>query len=85
MEKLTFFVPESDSQDQDVKIDSDQSFIISAEVEEQIQQLIEKRDKQFHCRACNYFSSHKGHSKEHAEKHIEGLSYFCQVCYKTFR
>jgi hypothetical protein len=91
VESQKIFVPESDSQDQDVieeptmKIDSEQTIIISADVEQKIEQLMEKRGKQFYCLACNYFSSNKGHSKEHAEKHIAGLSYFCQVCFKTVR
>ena len=56
-----------------------------AEVELQIQQLMERREKHYYCRVCNYFSNHSGHVKEHVEKHIEGLSYSCQLCSKTFR
>ena len=56
-----------------------------AEVDEKIQQLMEKRDGRHHCKACVYTSQNKGHIREHVELHIEGLSYPCQFCDKTFR
>ena len=54
------------------------------ELDEKIQQLMEKRDGMFHCKACDYTSSKSIHMKEHVEIHIEGLSYPCQFCHKTF-
>ena len=56
-----------------------------AEVDEKIQQLMEKIDGIFHCKACDYRSSQRHHMKEHVETHIDGLSYPCQFCDKTFR
>ena len=56
-----------------------------AEVDEKIQQLMEKRDGIFHCKACVYTSRNRIHMKEHVERHIDGLSYPCQFCDKTFR
>ena len=56
-----------------------------AEVDEKIQQLMEKRDGRHHCMACNYSSRQSIHMKEHVERHIDGLSYPCQFCDKTFR
>ena len=56
-----------------------------AEVEEKIEQLIEKREGRFYCGSCDYSSLNKGHTREHVELHIEGLSYSCQFCDKTFR
>ena len=55
------------------------------ELDEKIQQLMEKIDGIFHCKACNYSSRNKTHVKEHVERHIEGLSFSCQFCDKTFR
>ena len=55
------------------------------ELDEKIQQLMEKIDGIFHCKACNYSSRNRTHVKEHVERHIEGLSYPCQFCDKTFR
>ena len=56
-----------------------------AEVDEKIEQLMEMRDGRHHCLACDYSSQNKGHTKEHVERHIDGLSYPCQFCEKTFR
>ena len=56
-----------------------------AEVDEKIQQLMETRDGIFHCKACVYSSRQSTHMKEHVERHIDGLSYPCQFCDKTFR
>ena len=56
-----------------------------AEVDEKIQQLIEKRDGRHHCKACDYSTTWKTNIKEHVERHIDGLSYPCQFCDKTFR
>ena len=56
-----------------------------SEVEEKIEELIERKEGRYHCGACDYSSPHRSHAKEHAELHIEGLSYSCQFCDKTFR
>merc|ERR1712150_231299 len=56
-----------------------------SEVDAKIEQLMERREGIHHCRACEYSSSKKGNVKEHVEVHIEGLSYACQFCDKTFR
>ena len=56
-----------------------------SEVDAKIEQLMERREGRHHCRACEYSSSNTGHLKEHVEIHIEGLSYACQFCDKTFR
>ena len=56
-----------------------------SEVDAKIEQLIERREGRHHCRACEYSSSYRSHVKEHVELHIEGLSYACQFCDKTFR
>ena len=55
------------------------------ELDEKIQQLMEKIDGISHCKACDYSSRNRTHVKEHVERHIEGLSYPCQFCDKTFR
>ena len=56
-----------------------------AEVDEKIQQLMEKRNGRHHCKACDYSTTRSCNIKEHAERHIDGLSYPCQLCEKTFR
>ena len=56
-----------------------------AEVDEKTEQLMEKIDGIFHCKACGYCSLQSIHMKEHIESHIDGLSYPCKFCDKTFR
>ena len=56
-----------------------------SEVEDKIQQLMEKRDGRHCCTVCDYSSLSKAHVKEHVELHIEDLCYPCQHCDKTFR
>merc|ERR1712150_460437 len=55
------------------------------EVDEKIQQLMERRDGRHYCKACDYSSQNIGHIREHVERHIDGLSYPCQFCDKSFR
>ena len=55
------------------------------EVDDQVHDLIEKRDGRHYCKSCDYNSQYKSHVKEHAERHIQGLSYSCKFCDKTFR
>ena len=70
-----------------MKTKREKPFVVQSrgEVEAQIQELMEKRDRHYYCLVCDYFSDHSGHVKEHVERHIEGLSYACQFCCKTFR
>ena len=56
-----------------------------SEVDDKIQQLLEKRDGRHCCTVCDYSSLQRTHVKEHVELHIEGLYYPCQFCDKTFR
>ena len=55
------------------------------ELDEKIQQLMEKRDGRHYCKACDYSSAKSTNTRDHVERHIEGLSYPCQFCDKTFR
>ena len=56
-----------------------------SEVDAKIAELMERREGRFYCQACDYSSGNRGHTREHVERHIEGLSYSCQFCDKTFR
>ena len=56
-----------------------------SDVDGRIEELMEKREGRYYCLACDYSSVQRGHTKEHVERHIEGLSYSCQFCDKTFR
>ena len=51
-----------------------------------IETMIDKHiDGGYACTNCDFKAKNKGHVKEHAEKHIEGLEYPCNSCNKVFR
>jgi len=55
-------------------------------IDEQIEELIEKVGvRQYKCKPCRKISMGPFQAKEHAETHIEGLSFNCQMCDKTYR
>ena len=55
-----------------------------AEYDIELSALLEKTQNVWRCIECNYNSKHRGHVKEHIEKHIEGYSFECQNCDKSF-
>ena len=56
------------------------------EVNEMIQQNFEKISSGvFQCRLCEKVSKKRIDMKRHVETHLEGLSYPCQQCGKTYR
>ena len=56
------------------------------DIDRQIEELIEKVGvKQYQCKPCGKISNYTSHAKDHAETHIEGLSFNCDMCDKTFR
>ena len=58
---------------------------MSSSVEDKILELIERREGMNYCKGCDYKTDRLFNMKEHVEIHIEGLSYPCQLCNKTFR
>ena len=56
-----------------------------SDVDGRIEELMEKREGRYYCLACDYSSVRISNVNEHVEKHIEGLSFSCQFCDKTFR
>ena len=57
----------------------------NSQVEEKIQELMFRQDGLYHCNVCGYKNKVKRDMVRHIETHIEGLSYSCSVCHKTFR
>ena len=57
-----------------------------AEVDEQVEQSIVKNwDGTYSCNICGKIMKHKSDMKRHIETHLEGLSFNCPMCEKTFR
>ena len=50
-----------------------------------VESLIVKRTDGFGCTNCEYTSKKTSNMRKHAEKHIEGLEYPCNVCNKVYR
>jgi len=51
-----------------------------------IEEFIERAEGGGHiCKQCGKFAKRKEHIKKHVETHIEGLSFPCSTCGKTFR
>ena len=62
------------------------STVIDPEIMATVESMIEKLfDGSYACNMCDYTSKHKGHVRAHAERHIEGLEYPCNVCNKVYR
>ena len=53
--------------------------------EEIIQSNLIKEDGGYRCNICDFSRRGKGDITRHIESHIEGLSYSCPECEKTFR
>ena len=54
------------------------------EFDGKVSEFVLKTESGWICGECSYFNTHKGHVQEHAEFHIDGFSFKCQYCYKTF-
>ena len=50
----------------------------------QINEMIEKDGDVWICKICGKKTTHSSIIRKHAEKHIEGMSYACHTCDKTF-
>ena len=68
---------------------SDKTIAVTVEdhsaVDDAIQEHLGKEDGVYFCRVCDYSRKERKDVKKHIETHIEGLSYSCSLCEKTFR
>ena len=59
--------------------------IDTTELDQKIQEMIEVVDGVLTCTVCGKTSDRRFNLAKHVETHIEGLSFPCQQCEKTFR
>ena len=57
----------------------------SEEIKDKIKELHQRIDGVWTCMVCDYASTYGNNMKKHVEKHIDGLSYSCEMCNKEFR
>ena len=55
------------------------------EIQMKVKELTDKVDGKYICKVCNKSSSHQYNILKHIETHIDGISYNCHQCGKTFR
>ena len=55
------------------------------ELNKKIEEMFERRSEGVVCTECGKVSKNKSHAREHAEIHIEGLSFGCKYCDKTYK
>ena len=55
------------------------------EIKEKIKELYQRIDGVSTCMVCDYISTKSSNVRKHVEKHIDGLSYSCELCSKEFR
>ena len=51
----------------------------------EIEKMVLRKDGCWQCAVCGKITSKKSHITEHAESHIEGISYPCDFCGKTLK
>ena len=55
------------------------------EVKSKINELLLRENGMLTCQVCGKTGQDLGNMQRHVETHIDGLSYNCQLCGKTFR
>ena len=56
-----------------------------SEIREKVSEMLVKRDGNVICTVCGKAGRDTGNMKRHAVTHIEGLTYSCTICDKTYR
>jgi len=54
------------------------------ELDIEIQEMIEKHERQWKCKVCGKTAANKQDIKNHAETHIKGMVHACHLCAKSF-
>merc|ERR1712179_432088 len=69
--------------DTDAKID-EEILRTNVDLRLQINEIIEKEEGVWRCKKCGKTATTKQNMEQHAERHVEGIVYACNLCSKTF-
>ena len=61
----------------------DEALGVDNELDIRVEDMLEKGISMWRCKVCGKTATHKSNLKQHAEIHIEGLSFSCNICNKT--
>ena len=56
-----------------------------SDIKAKVRELLTRKDGQFFCIACGKIGKDDRNMRRHIETHIDGISYECNICAKTFR
>ena len=56
-----------------------------SEAQSKIDEILTKSDGIITCTACGKTGTHPGNMRKHVQIHVEGLSYSCPICNRSFR
>ena len=79
--KTTLLATQSSSE----LVNSRSSSLITTDVKAALDNLLVKDGENYRCNACGRSSSSNSNMRKHAEVHIEGLTFECQLCGESFR
>ena len=79
--KTTLLATQSSSE----LVNSRSSSLITTDVKAAVDNLLVKDGENYRCNACGRSSSSNSNMRKHAEVHIEGLTFECQLCGESFR
>ena len=56
-----------------------------SDINSKVEEILTQNDRLLTCSVCGKTGTDKGNMKRHAETHIDGMTYPCELCGKTFR
>ena len=71
--------------DRTVSVDAQEGTNVYEEAKRAVDDILMKDGNNWVCKVCNKSSKENNNMRKHAEVHIEGLSFPCQLCGHTFR
>ena len=84
--KAQLNVTKSNEKEKIISVLSSADYQNMEELDQKLEEMYERQpDGKFMCHSCGKMTRFKRDAMEHAETHIDGLSFPCQYCDKSFR